>query len=428
MAFRFVHTADIHLDSPLASLALRDAGLAGLIGTATRRALTGIVDHCITERADALVIAGDLYDGDQTSMKTAHFLAGEMKRLDDAGIGVFVIRGNHDALSKITKELVLPDNVTVFGVRDKPVLIERAGAAFDVSVHGVSFASPHAPDSLLPRYQPPVDGAVNIGLMHTSLDGAPGHDPYGPCPLKDLQNAGYQYWALGHIHQRAVHRQSGCTVVMPGIPQGRNIGEDGARTASVVTIADDCSITVGEYASAIARFERIQVDAGGLTDWRALAGAMAQALDQARAAVACEVLVARLVISGATDLSWQMRRDSDVLLAQARECAAQTGGTHIDKIENTCSEPQAGDGEGATAGGPLNELRALMNDEVITSAAFFEEFTRAAEDLQKKLPKDCRDLLGTGPGEFEDILRALARQGCDDVVARLRGTPGREKP
>src|SRR6204780_3874906 len=105
--YRFVHAADIHLDSPLKSLALRDPELADLIGNATRRALENIIQLCLAEQVDALMLAGDLYDGDQTSMKTARFLAGQIRLLHDAGIRVFVIRINHDALSRITKELIL---------------------------------------------------------------------------------------------------------------------------------------------------------------------------------------------------------------------------------------------------------------------------------------------------------------------------------
>src|ERR1700733_13775917 len=123
MPFRFVHAADIHLDSPLKSLALRDPELAELIGNATRRAFAGIIDLCLAEQVDALLLAGDLYDGDQTSMKTARFLAEQLRRLHAAGIRVFVIRGNHDALSKITHELVFPDSVKIFGGRPEAVAI-----------------------------------------------------------------------------------------------------------------------------------------------------------------------------------------------------------------------------------------------------------------------------------------------------------------
>jgi hypothetical protein len=93
MPFRFLHTADIHLDSPLRSLAMRDPELAALIGGSTRQVLVGIVDLCLEERVNALVVAGDLYDGDQTSMKTARFLADQMRRLHEAGIVVYKVPG-----------------------------------------------------------------------------------------------------------------------------------------------------------------------------------------------------------------------------------------------------------------------------------------------------------------------------------------------
>ena len=136
------------------------------------------------------------------------------------------------AVSRITRELVLPDRVKIFGGRAEPIsAVGRAGGP-EVAIHGVSFAERHAPDSLLPRYRPPVDGAVNIGLLHTSLGGSKGHSPYAPCTVGDLAATGFRYWALGHIHARSVVDGS-CTIVMPGIPQGRDIGESGAKLPSL---------------------------------------------------------------------------------------------------------------------------------------------------------------------------------------------------
>jgi DNA repair exonuclease SbcCD nuclease subunit len=114
-AYRFVHAADIHLDSPLRSLALRDTELASLIGNSTRHAFVRIIDLCLSEKVDALLLAGDLYDGDQTSMKTARFLADQLRRVSERGIRTFIIRGNHEAASPITRELDLPEQVKVFG-------------------------------------------------------------------------------------------------------------------------------------------------------------------------------------------------------------------------------------------------------------------------------------------------------------------------
>ncbi|MFP4539296.1 MAG: exonuclease SbcCD subunit D, partial [Dichotomicrobium sp.] len=203
MAFRFLHTADIHLDSPLRTLALRDEALSAQIRGATRKAFTGLVDTCLERRLDALVIAGDLYDRDLQDMSTALFFGRQMRRLAEAGIRVFLIRGNHDAESVLTRELSLPDNVHVFGADGGTEKLAEAG----IAIHGVSFASAHVPENLVNRYPAPVPGMVNIGLLHTSLTGAEGHDVYAPCSLADLRGHGFDYWALGHVHKRAVHAE-----------------------------------------------------------------------------------------------------------------------------------------------------------------------------------------------------------------------------
>lgn len=279
MAFRFIHTADLHLDSPLRSLALRNSDLAELIGDATRQALTAIVGLCVDEQVNALIIAGDLYDGEQTSMKTARFLASQMQRLHEAGINTFVIRGNHDALSRITQELILPPSVTVFSGRPHAVDITHGDLA--ISVHGLSFAKPQAPESLLEKYHRPTPDTVNIGIMHTSLAGAPGHDLYAPCKAVDLHGWGFDYWALGHIHARAQHAGER-RVIMPGMPQGRDINESGEKTVTLVTVNDDRSLIIEERSTSIAQFERISVDLSSADTWREAADLIEQGMSIAR--------------------------------------------------------------------------------------------------------------------------------------------------
>ena len=272
---------------------MRDPALADLIGNATRKAFIGIVDLCLDEQVDALLPSGDLYDGEQSSMKTARFLADQIRKLHEATIKVFVIRGNHDALSRITKELTFPDSVTIFGGRAAVVPVQRERGDIPVAIHGISFAQPHAPESLLTRFRPPVEGAVNVGLLHTSLDGSPGHDPYAPRGLAELQATGFRYWALGHIHQRST-ADGAATVVMPGMPQGRDINEAGAKSVTLATVMDDGSILLQERLTSVAQFERVTVELGGIEDWRDMVRALGRALGQVRDGVASEHLVARL--------------------------------------------------------------------------------------------------------------------------------------
>lgn len=417
-SYRFVHAADIHLDSPLRSLALRNPDLADLIGNATRRAFVRIVDLCLEERVDALLLAGDLYDGDQTSMKTARFLAEQIRRLHQAGIRVFIIRGNHDALSRITKELIFPDSVKVFGGRAEVVAVDRATGHFPIAIHGLSFAQPHAPESLIAKYKPSIEGAVNIGIMHTSLAGAPGHDPYAPCSLADLHATGFQYWALGHVHKRSIV-EGACAVVMPGMPQGRDINEAGAKSVTLVTIREDRSIHIEERATSIAQFERVLVDATGLDDWRDLVTAVTRALEQTRASVVSEHLVARLRLTGATPLSWRVRRDLDLLKAEADDRGSLIGACWIEKLEvathspNETAEPTAD---------PLVELRRLIEEDVLQSETFQTELLAVAEELRAQLPQECRDSLGADETAFKAGLALVAQEGADDILAKLHAS------
>ncbi|MGN7292895.1 metallophosphoesterase family protein [Rhizobium sp. SAFR-030] len=420
MPFRFVHTADIHLDSPLRSLSLRNAELADLVGDATRRALIRIVDLCLEEQVDALIIAGDLYDGDQTSMKTARFLATQMQRLHEAGIAVFKIRGNHDALSRITQELVLPPSVKVFGGRAEAVELTTGG--IDVAIHGLSFSKPQAPESLLPKYRPPTPGAVNIGIMHTSLAGASGHDLYAPCSLVDLHGTGFAYWALGHIHQRT-HHAGERTVIMPGMPQGRDINEAGEKTVSLVTIGDDGSVRVEERLTSLAQFARLTVDITGANDWRSVVEHIGTALEQERQRTRSDHLVVRLRLVGRTPLAWTIRRDRDLLQAEAEQRGERTGRTWIEKLELAVDVP-ADETRAASGSDPILELSVLMREEVMTAHGFREDVREMVQSLLDDLPPESRRFAGSDPAAFDRFLDDLIRDGGEDLMARLAADGG----
>lgn len=416
MPFRFVHTADLHLDSPLRSLAMRNGDLAGLIGDATRQALIAIVDLCIDEQVDALIIAGDLYDGDQTSMKTARFLASQMQRLHEAGIATFIVRGNHDALSRITRELTLPPSVTRFGGHAEA--INLTSGDLGISVHGLSFAKPQAPESLLEKYHRPVPDAVNIGIMHTSLAGAPGHDLYAPSKASDLHGWGFDYWALGHIHLRAQHAGERM-VIMPGMPQGRDINEAGQKTVTLVTVNDDRSLTVEERPTSIAQFERIAIDLSPAATWREAAELIERHLGAARDRTRSPHLVGRIRLTGATPLSWQLRRDHDLLLAETEQRAAGLGKTWIEKIEiATCapvSEPA-----GTVTADPVLELGELMRDDIIHQHGVREAVRDLVRELRDDLPPEARSFSGDNEDAFETLIDRLLAEGSEDMLARLK--------
>ncbi len=425
MAFRFVHSADIHLDSPLRSLALLDERLAELIGNATRQAFRNIVNLCIDEEVDALLLAGDLYDGDQTSMKTATFFAQEMHRLVEAKIKVFIVRGNHDAESRITKELTLPLDVKVFRGRADYVKISPEGGGMPLAIHGMSFSEPQAPKSLLPHYKAPVADAVNIGILHTSMTGAEGHNTYAPCTLAELRDHGYRYWALGHVHKRSVF-DGPCTVVMPGNPQGRDINEAGPKTATLVTVGDDGSLRCEERLTAVAEFERIPIKIDGREDWSAVVSGIQSALEKARERARSEQLVCRLALSGATPAAWELRYAAQRLKAEVDILADRVGKTWIEKIENSCNAPDSGTAI-RDSGDALVELKGEIEAGILDSDAYAMELENIAKELLHVLPRETQMALGgTSEEAFKASLKQRAREGADEVLARLKAKEGTE--
>jgi exonuclease SbcD len=416
--FRFVHTADIHLDSPLLSLALRDPDAAELISNATRQSFAAIIDLCLSEQVDALLIAGDIYDGSYHSMKTAGFLTSQLRRLSDAGIAVFIIRGNHDAMSRITKQLQLPKNVYVFGARHGSVPIENK----NVVIHGVSFAKPSSSESLLPGFAPPVAGVVNIGMLHTSLTGAEGHDDYAPCSLSDLVSQGYDYWALGHIHKRKVHAKGPNAVVMPGIPQGRHINEAGLKSVSLVTIDDDGVISIEERQTSLVQFERLPIDVTGVSEWSELAGLAEKALFKAQENIKANSVIFRIELHGQTSLAAKIRRDNDVALEEFRLTAQRAGSIFIESIANNVREPELE--TKSTTSDPVHELRALMQSDNQISPTVDNQLRSILLALQSKLPPELRDKFGSDDQAIDALLESYLIEGSEDVLARLQASRG----
>ena len=276
MGVRFIHAADVHLDSPLVGLsAYQDAPAERLRG-ATRLALEELVDRAIEERVNFMVIAGDLYDGDWRDYNTGLFFSRQMGRLDRANIPVYVLFGNHDAESEMTKRLRLPNNVQTFA-SNKPetYLLEQ----YKVALHGQSFKDKETLENLAFTYKPAVPNYTNIGVLHTALQGGFGnHKTYAPCTVDELHGKGYQYWALGHVHQfQQWDGQS--TIVFPGNLQGRHARETGQKGAVLVTVHDGGHIEVERLPIDVLRWEALDVDVTACRDTDDVAGRVGKALE-----------------------------------------------------------------------------------------------------------------------------------------------------
>lgn len=399
-SFRFFHAADIHLDSPLRGLAGQEGNAAARVRTATREALDTLVGLCIEEKVDLLIIAGDLYDGDWRDYKTGLYFAGQMGRLKRAGIPVYLLHGNHDAESQITKKLDLPDNVHVFGAREPETFVL---GELKIALHGQSFRQRDVTDNLVPNYPSPIPGAFNIGVLHTGLGGMGGHANYAPCAIVDLTNKGYDYWALGHVHQATVLNEKP-HVVFPGNLQGRHARETGAKGASLVTVEDGEIVELKTVPCDVVRWVVLAVS---LTD----AESFGDAIDSIHGAIEAAVndaegrlLACRIVLDGRTAAHDQLVASEDRMLAEARARALGFGDevAWIEKVViNT--QPQVDAEMLAEREDAIGELQRFLREAIGD--------TDLLAQIQDDIGKFVRELPHEVRGNIDDSLLKAAVEG-----------------
>ncbi|MEA2564204.1 MAG: repair protein SbcD/Mre11 [Acidobacteriota bacterium] len=413
--FRFIHAADIHLDSPLRGLERYEGAPVEEIRGATRRAFENLVDLAISEKVAFLLLAGDLYDGDWKDYNTGLFFAARMRRLDEAGIPVFLIAGNHDAASQITRSLRPPFNVTVLSTKKPEThVIEE----LEVAIHGQGFASAAVSDDLSLAYPPAMPHVFNIGLLHTSLNGRPGHEPYAPCTIEGLRSRGYQYWALGHVHQREVACRDPW-IVFPGALQGRHIRETGAKGATLVTVREREVVDVEHRDLDVFRWALCPVDATGAGDSGEILDRIGKALEREVAAADGRTVAVRLIVEGACPAHGELLASPERWIS---ECRAQAfglgrGSLWIEKVQLRTRQSDAGRVAEDALGGLLRSIEDLQAGGGLAELA--EGFVELRRKLPPELFEDTEALDPTDP----ERLRSLLGDVEDLLLARLLTSP-----
>lgn len=413
-SFRFLHAADLHIDSPLRGLSRYEGAPAEQLRNATREAFENLIRLALDERVDFVVLAGDLYDGEWRDYNTGLFFHRQLGLLTRAGIRVVVLHGNHDAANKMTRRLTPPEGVTVFGTRRaETVRFDDLG----VALHGQGFVTEKVEDDLAAGYPEPVAGLVNVGVLHTALEGDAQHARYAPCSVASLQTKGYDYWALGHVHQRQVVEREPW-IVFPGNVQGRHARETGAKGCMLVEVVDG---VVGEpefHALDVVRWAVVEVDAAGAGTTAELLGRIGDALQAASDAADGRLLAARLRVTGRTTLHGALAADPEGFREEVRAASFAVGGeVWVEKIlVDTAAPVGGGRVDGGLAG--LEEfLPGLAGVDDATLAAD-EELQRAVaaafELVRAALPADLREELDG------DDAAELLRRGRDLLVARLQ--------
>ncbi len=387
---RLIVSADTHLGSPIRSAALRNPALGDRLKQAGRDTFQAIVDLAIREKADALVLAGDIFDSDYPDLRSRAFLMTQLLRASGAGVPTVLIRGNHDALldhGELGPDIHLLD-------RANPT-VQIGNANF----HGLSFEANHTTQSFLPDYPAPVTGKTNIGLMHTSLGGSPGHDPYAPCSKQDLLAHGYDLWCLGHIHLPSTHAAGDVLAVMPGIPQPRHFGERFGGSVAMVTLGDDAPELVMQSVGHL-RFLETTLDLTHCADQSEVITLLANALRDAQDPD-CDTALRVIVTTAQHTVD-----DLDALVAEQLYGIDRV---YVDKIKTVLPK--------ATVDGDPDDLMRFMRA-ALDEDGFRQAAAQVLSDLRGALPADVRDVLA------DENLNALLDDALVEVSQSLHGLDG----
>jgi len=384
---RFLHAADIHLDSPLLGLSRYEGAPVDEVRGATRRALAALVDAAVEHEVPLVLLAGDAFEGDWKDFQTGLFFTGQMARLDRAGIRVVLIRGNHDAAHHMSRSLPLPGNVTMLSSkRAQSVDFPDLG----IVVHGQSYASRDVRENLVPGYPEPVPGRFNIGLLHTAVSGHHGSAPsYAPCSLEELVAKGYQYWALGHVHNfKVLHEEP--TVVYAGCVQGRHVREPGPKGCVLVETDQTGAVRTEFLPLAVMGWTILELDATDAANTGEIGTRFRRALQGALAEAGELPLGVRVLVSGRTPAHAELAAGPERLVNELRALAEDVSGGRawVEKVRIRTASPV--------------DLAALRDSDTPQG------------DLLRAL-----DALAENPGDLADLNLDLT-----DLQSKLHAVPG----
>lgn len=408
---RLVHAADLHLDSPLRGLSrFADEALAARLRSASRDALTNLVGFVISERVPVLLLAGDIYDGDWHDYGTGRFFVGQMDRLDAEGVRVFMVAGNHDAASEITRALRLPTNVTVMDTSHPQSV---ADDDLGLVVHGQGFATRAVLRNLAASFPHRVPGMVNVGLLHTSVEGTEGHARYAPCQRADLQAPGYEYFALGHVHERRMVAEGEHTVAYSGNLQGRHARECGAKGALLVDLSPGAAARVEFRALDATRWTVVEVPCDGCQGLDSVLAEADRRLRSALAAADGRLLVARVVFTGRTPAARELA--DTIRVREEVDRLARVVGITVEKVQVEVAASSDSDIDDEVREAVMAAGAALVNDHGLVR--------RYLHEVEREVGLALREaeLLDLGnPQTLEGLARRAAAALRSQLVGRER--------
>lgn len=412
--FSFLHAADLHIGSAFSGLSSEAPELRDLFQRSTFRAYENLIDAAIEHAVDFVLIAGDVYDGADRSVYAQLAFNDGLRRLAEAGVQAFVVHGNHDPLDGRISQTEALEGVTVFGADAERRIVEKDGRPI-ASVSGISFPKRDVRANLASRLEPGPPELFRIGLLHANVGSDTGHDPYAPCDLSQLREAGMHYWALGHVHTRAVLNESP-HVVYPGNPQGRSIRETGPRGGYLVRVDEHQRAELEFLPLDVARWHQITLSIEGIETLDALERTIHERIDALTAEGDGRALLSRVELVGRGALYADLRApeaERDLLGRLRDRHRGFEPAVWIQRLKVAC-RPEVDLAKRAEQGDLLAEVLAVGQE----YAADGEGRTRLMTDVLETLWKNNRaqPWLDELPADAVEALLAEAQLLCLDLL------------
>lgn len=414
--FKFIHAADIHLDSPLRGLERYEGAPVQRIRDASRTALENLVSLAIQEKVAFVLIAGDLYDGDWREYRTGLHFVQQANKLRDAKIPLYMIAGNHDAANRMTKSLTLPENVTFF---DSKAAHSVTLESVNVAIHGQSFETVAVTEDLSLEYPMAIPGSFNIGLLHTCGNGREGHERYAPCSIEGLKLKGYDYWALGHVHTREILSEKPY-IAFPGNIQGRHARETGPKGCLLVSVDDNQACQVQFQPLDVVRWEVTNVDVSEAVSLDDILAICSAAIERTYRAAEGRVLAMRFVISGRTALHDTLLAQRHSVTNEIRSIATDVGSGDVwlEKIKIETASNLVSALDPVVSDDALGEI-AVLFQQAMDTPSLLTDLGLDLADAFKKMPAELKDSLAI---ESEAWHRSILEEAQSRLLGELQGT------
>jgi DNA repair exonuclease SbcCD nuclease subunit len=387
------------------------------LNEATFTSYDNIIDLAIKEQVDFVVIAGDVFNSKDRSLRAQFRFRDGLRRLSDNGIESFVAFGNHDPLNGWSHTLEWPELAHWFGGREVDICTVVRGGTAMATVHGISFPQEAVREDLSARFATPDTTLPSIGLLHANVGGDTRHEPYSPTTVDALSSKGFTYWALGHVHEHRVLRAEAPAIVYPGCSQSRQPNETGSKGCCLVTITDGGPPDIQFLPTDVVRYYRGTVDVSACESIDAIQRTVVDACRLVSEESEGRQLVVRLSVLGRTALHDELSHNDtfdDLSEAIGAELAAREPWVWLEKLSLKT--------RGSYDVTQLMQQQDFAGDIVRAYSALLSDEAGATTRLKQELEDDIRSgsigklLEPLSDGEFRLLAEQAMQQTLDRIV------------